>query len=246
MSQSYQGLEAEWHDLFWEAEEAANELPLIEEFLESIEGSSLYVGSGSGRLLGPLVLEGLEVSGLESSAEMVALSRKRWPEAKVVEGAWKDEEGEWSAILVPGFTFQLFENPRLELLRMASRVGKGGRAYLSLFFPWAELTGELPPVKWYSDREIELPDGQRGELWTKHVVIERKSLLKREHSYRLKGEDGKVIREEKTKQTIRFFVDAELERLFKKTGWKVSKEIFDFGEHDGDTVYVTTLFLERS
>ncbi|MDB4404276.1 hypothetical protein N9154_02955, partial [Akkermansiaceae bacterium] len=65
-------------------------------------------------------------------------------------------------------------------------------------------------------------------------------------SYRLKGENGTVIREEKTKQTIRFFVDAELERLFKKTGWKVSKEIFDFGEHDGDTVYVTTLFLERS
>ena len=245
MSQSYQGFEAKWHDLFWEAEEAPSELPLIEGFLKEVEGPTLYIGSGSGRLLGPLVKNGHAVSGLESSAEMVALSRERWPEAEVKEGLWEDEAEPKKALLLPGFTFQLFENPRRELQRMADVVGEGGRAYVSLFFPWAELSGDLPAAKWYPDRELDLPDGNKGEMRTKHVILEKKSLLKREHEYTLRSADGEILKQEKRKQSVRFFVDTELNKMLKKTGWKVTKEIYDFGEHDGETVYVTTLFLKQ-
>ena len=245
MSQSYEGLEAEWHDLFWAAEDAPSELPLMEEFLKEVEGNSLYVGSGSGRLLGPLVEKGHTVAGLESSSEMVALSRERWPKAEVKQGLWEDETDSKKALLLPGFTFQLFENPRRELQRMADLVGEGGRAYVSLFFPWAELSGDLPAAKWYPDRELDLLDGKKGEMRTKHVILEKKSLLKREHEYTLRSADGEVLKQERRKQSVRFFVDTELNKMLKKTGWKVTKETYDFGEHDGDTVYVTTLFLKQ-
>ncbi len=245
MSQSYEGLEAQWHDLFWEAEEAPSELPLMEEFLKEVEGDSLYVGSGSGRLLGPLIEKGHGITGLESSSEMVALSRERWPEAEVKEGLWEDETESKKALLLPGFTFQLFANPRRELQRMADLVGEGGSAYVSLFFPWAELSGDLPAAKWYPDRELDLPDGSKGEMRTKHVILEKKSLLKREHEYTLRSAEGEVLRKERRKQNVRFFVDTDLDRMLKKTGWKVTKEIYDFGEHDGDTVYVSTLFLKQ-
>ncbi len=32
MNSGYEGFEASWHDLFWEAEKAPSELPLMEKF----------------------------------------------------------------------------------------------------------------------------------------------------------------------------------------------------------------------
>ena len=71
-------------------------------------------------------------------------------------------------------------------------------------------------------------------------------MLRREHRYLLKDEKGEVIREDKTKQRVRFFADGELEKMIKKAGWKITKEIQNFGESDeDDIVYVITLYLER-
>ena len=84
MNSGYEGFEASWHDLFWEAEKAPSELPLMEKFLEARKGKCLYIGSGSGRLLGPLVAAGYDVLGLECSSEMARFSRENFPEAKVV------------------------------------------------------------------------------------------------------------------------------------------------------------------
>ncbi|MGJ8698324.1 MAG: class I SAM-dependent methyltransferase [Verrucomicrobiaceae bacterium] len=245
MSQGYRGLEAEWHDLFWEDEEAPSELPFLEEFLEGVTGRALYAGSGSGRLLGPLVEAGHAVTGLEVSSEMVVLSKERWPKAEVMEKAWGDADGEWGAILLPGFTFQLFEHPGREFRRMRELVKTGGKAYVSLFFPWAEVSGELPQGVWYHDRDLKLPDGLTGEMRTRHFLDDKASVLKREHRYRLKSADGNVLREDRTKQRVRIFADGELEKMIEKAGWRLGKEIQNFGEEDeDDVVYVITLFLE--
>jgi len=133
----YRGLEAEWHDLFW-AEEDVNELFLLEEFLQEIEGEILYLGSGSGRLLGPLCEKGIRISGVEVSEDMVALSRKNWPDAKVEAVRWEDFEikQKYAAIIVPAFTLQLLEQPVAALDKMRAAVHEGGGLYLSLFFPW--------------------------------------------------------------------------------------------------------------
>lgn len=248
MTAGYHGLEAEWHDLFWEDEDAPSELPLLEEFLGEVTGKVLYVGSGSGRLLGPLVAQGHGVTGLEISEEMVKLSREQFPKAEVSEGDWDDfSEGGWSAILLPGFTFQLMSSPAKQFEKMAGVVKPDGRVYVSLFFPWAEMSGDLPEGHWYHDRDLVLPDGHKGEMRTRHFIDDKASVLKREHRYLLKDEKGKVIREDKTKQHVRIFADGELEKMIKKAGWKITKEIHNFGESDeeDDTVYVITLMLER-
>ncbi|MGC6427206.1 MAG: class I SAM-dependent methyltransferase [Akkermansiaceae bacterium] len=248
MNAGYHGLEAEWHDLFWEDEEAPSELPFLKEFLGPVSGKILYVGSGSGRLLGPLVEKGYKVTGLEISGEMVKLSREKFPKAKVRVGDWDDfSEGNWGAIVVPGFTFQLMASPAKQLTKMAHLVGPGGRLYVSLFFPWAEMSGDLPEGYWYHDRALELPDGKKGEMRTRHFIDHQASVLKRQHRYLCKNENGEVIREDTTQQRIRVFADGELEKLISKAGWKIVREITNFGDSDeeDDTVYVITLFLER-
>lgn len=239
----YSGLEALWHDLFWEAEEAPSEVLLIDDFLQDKDGESLYVGSGSGRLLGPLAEAGHELTGLEVSSEMVSLSREKFPSAKVVEGAWQDHKGEgkYASIVIPAFTFQLFENPQRQLTRLREQCD---HLYLTLFFPWAEISGDLPQNKWYFDRGIELPTGEYGELETRHKLKEQSGSLMRKHRYTMKNVVGEVVRQEVTEQRIRFFTDVSLKALLKKTGWVVKKEIDNLGEgEDDDLVYVATLHL---
>ncbi len=242
----YRGLEGEWHDLFW-AEEEVNELSLLDSFLSEIEGPSLYLGSGSGRLLGPLSEKGYSLLGVEASEEMVSLSQKKWPETQVVASHWEDFELEqsYAAIVVPAFTFQLLDKPQAALEKMRTAVGEDGHLYLSLFFPWIELSGELPQGKWYPDQELTLPEGKIGKMWTRHKVDERKATLKREHRYQLLDASGEVKREEMTRQTIRWFADGALERMLSRSGWQIEKEIQNFGtpleEGEDDLVYVITI-----
>ncbi len=243
MKSGYQGFEAKWHDLFWEAEEAPSEVPLLEKFLEAREGKSLYVGSGSGRLLGPLVQSGHEVAGLEISSEMVALSREKYPDAEVIEGSLQEhDEGRYGSVLIPAFTFQLFEDPQRQLQRLREMTD---HLYLTLFFPWAELSGDLPRNAWYFDRKITLPSGEIGELETRHRIKEQTGSLIRKHRYTSKDVTGKIIRREETEQRLRFFTDVALKNLLKKTGWQIEKEINNLGDGDeDDLVYVATLYLK--
>ena len=243
MKSGYEGFEAAWHDLFWAAEEAPSELPLLEEFLEERNGECLYVGSGSGRLLGPLIASGHDVLGLECSAEMAKLSSESFPDAKVLGEEWQNHEGEYEAIVIPAFTFQLFPDPQKQLMRLREQAD---HLYLTLFFPWAELSGDLPQNEWYFDREIDLPSGGSGVLETRHKIKERTGSLIRKHRYTLKDELGDFVKREETEQRLRFFTDVSLKNLLKKTGWKIEKEVVNLGEGDiDDLVYVTTLYLQR-
>lgn len=243
MNSGYHGLEALWHDLFWEAEEAPSEVLLIDEFLQDHDGPSLYVGSGSGRLLGPLVEAGHQLTGLEISPEMVALSREKFPDVPVIESSWQEfQSGEkFSSILIPAFTFQLFPDPKKQLQRLREQTD---HLYLTLFFPWAEVTGDLPQNEWYFDRGIQLPTGESGELETRHKINEATGSLVRKHRYTLNDQSGRIVRQEETEQALRFFPDATLKKLFKNTGWEIAKEIHNLGDSDeDDLVYVATFHL---
>ncbi len=238
---AYTGFEALWHDLFWEAEEAPSEVLLIDEFLQKKDGRSLYVGSGSGRLLGPLAEAGHELVGLEISPEMVALSREKFPKVKVSEESWQKHEGNYASIVIPAFTFQLFEDPQRQLQRLREQTD---HLYLTLFFPWAELSGDLPSNEWYFDRSISLPSGETGELETRHKIKEQAGSLVRKHRYVMKDAAGEIVKKEETVQRMRFFTDVALKNLLKKTGWEIEKEVLNLGDgEEDDLVYVCTFYL---
>ena len=243
MNSGYHGLEALWHDLFWEAEEAPSEVLLIDDFLQGRDGPSLYVGSGSGRLLGPLVGAGHELTGLEISSEMVALCRETYNGISVIESSWQDHQSDekYASILIPAFTFQLFPDPQKQLRRLREQTD---HLYLTLFYPWAEVTGDLPQNEWYFDRGIQLPTGESGELETRHKIKESTGSLIRKHRYTLKDSSGSIVRQEETEQSLRFFPDASLKKLFKNTSWEIEKEIHNLGDGDeDDLVYVATFHL---
>ena len=184
---------------------------------------------------------GHDVLGLECSSEMAKLSRENFPDAKVLEEKWQEHEGKYGAILLPAFTFQLFLDPQKQLTRLSEQADS---LYLTLFFPWAEISGDLPQNEWYFDRDVVLPIGGTGELETQHKIKEQIGSLVRKHRYTMRDASGNVIRREETVQRLRFFTDAALKNLLKKSGWKIEKEVKNLGEsNDDELVYVTTLYL---
>jgi SAM-dependent methyltransferase len=231
VSQPYLSLEAELHDAFWNEEEDGSELRLMTDFLRKHPGPALEIGSGSGRLMFPLLQAGFEVEGLELSPDMRALGDARAAELGLKPLVHAGDMGEWlpdrryAALLAPAFTLQLAVDPAATLRHWHGWLENRGGLYLTIFTPHAELEGFLPEGEWYEDHRASLPDGITGLLETRHRLDVEKQLLFREHRYSLSGKPPLTHR---SKQTIRWFVHGEMPELLASSGFRLECCFMDF------------------
>jgi SAM-dependent methyltransferase len=231
VSQPYLSLEAELHDLFWEAEDDASEVRLMAEFLKKHPGPALEIGAGSGRLMFPLLQQGFDVVGLELSRDMLALGKTRAARLEIQGTIHEGDMSTWnpgpkfSALLAPAFTLQLAADPAATLRHWHGLLENHGGLYLTVFMPYAELLGDLPENKWYDDHKLTLPDGRTGLLKTRHRLDHERQLLHREHRYSLSGNEP-ITHE--SKQTIRWFEHVELLNLLGRCGFRCGQFFVDF------------------
>jgi trans-aconitate methyltransferase len=231
MSQPYLSLEAELHDAFWEAEDAASEVGLMAAFLKKHPGPALEMGAGSGRLVLPLIEMGLEVEGLELSPDMLALgaehAKRRGLHATTHEGdmsTWRDGR-KFAAVLAPAFTLQLAADTAATLRHWHSLLENHGGLYLTVFMPYAELLGDLPENKWYEDHRASLADGREALLETRHQLDHARQILTREHRYFLSGSPPLT---HQSQQTIRWIEHQQLLDLLAECGFSVDHFFLDF------------------
>jgi SAM-dependent methyltransferase len=231
VSQPYLSLEAELHDAFWDAEDDASELRLMEDFLKSHPGPALEIGSGSGRLMFPLLAKGFEIEGLELSPDMRELGKLRAERLGVHPVVHAGDMTTWKsgrrydAVLAPAFTLQLAADPAAALHHWRGFLNDGGGLYLTVFTPYAELLGDLPENAWYPDHRATLPDGRLGLLETRHSLDRERRLLHREHRYTLTG-DPPASHE--SRQTIRWIEHDEMLALLADAGFRLSRFFLDF------------------
>jgi SAM-dependent methyltransferase len=233
VSSHYTSLEAELHDAFWSSEESP-EFEWLDALLKNHPGRALEIGSGSGRLLLPLLEKGHTIEGLESSAEMLELCRSSAADKNLAPilhhgdmSTFASEEP-FHCLLVPAFTFQLSENPVATLKHFRKLLIPGGLLYLTVFIPYAEIDNELPENEWYPDHELELPDGRIASIETRHQIDRKKRTLKREHHYRLTQGDN--FREHHSEQTVRWFTAHQLAKLIADVGLIVETAVADFDD----------------
>jgi len=230
----YHSLEASLHDLFWDAEGAAAELPLLTDFLRACPGDSLEIGCGSGRLLLPLLAAGYPVEGLELSQDMLELCRLNSsglglrPVLHQGDMTTFDPGRRYVSILVPAFTLQLAENPAAALARFAALLEPRGSLYLTTFQPFAEIDGELPQNEWYPDHEATLPDGRYAAVHTFHTLDLPRRILRRRHRYAIISPDGEILETHESDQTLRWFGRNELDELLQTAGFTIRTVIADF------------------
>lgn len=258
MTESYTSLEARLHDAFWDAEKDVPELEWLDALLTEHPGNSLEVGCGSGRLLLPLLAKGHAVEGIDSSAEMLELCRRAAADAGLDpvlhhgDMATFPPDGPdgprrpYANLLVPAFTLQLAGDPVAAVANFHRLLQPGGRLYLTVFVPWAELNGELPENEWYEDQSIDLPDGRHARLETRHRLDRKKRVLEREHHYRLV--DGDAVEEHHSRQLIHWFTPRTLRNLLKRAGFEVAAAVAEFDQETPvtDEAQIITLVAVRS
>ncbi len=231
VSQPYLSLEAELHDAFWEAEDDESELRLMADFLKNHPGPALEIGSGSGRLMFPLLNQGFDVEGLELSPDMRAqglLRAEKLGVKPVVHAGdmtcW-DPGRRYAALLAPAFTLLLAPDPAAALRHWHRLLENHGGLYLTVFMPYAELLGDLPENEWYPDHEVVLPDGREGMLETRHQLDRTRQILHREHRYSLTG-DPPASHE--SCQTLRWVEHSQMLSLLEESGFQLVRFFLDF------------------
>lgn len=231
MSQPYLSLEAELHDAFWDAEDDESEVRLMADFLKQHPGPALEIGSGSGRLMFPLLQAGYQIEGLELSPDMRALGELRAARLGVNPVVHAGDMTHWDAgrryatLLAPAFTLQLAADPEATLRHWHGLLENRGVLYLTVFMPYAELLGDLPENAWYPDHRVTLPDGREGLLETRHHLDRERQLLHREHRYSLSGDPPAT---HESSQTIRWIEHREMLGLLKSTGFQLVRYFLDF------------------
>lgn len=235
MASSYDSLEAELHDAFWDAEDSP-EFDWLNALLKQQPGISLEVGCGSGRLLLPLLKNGHKIEGLEPSPTMLGLCRegaKQQNLSPVLHHgtmASLNTTTRYQSILIPAFTLQLSDHPGADLQVLHKHLAPDGILYLTTFIPYAEIDGELPENEWYPDHELKLDGGLQANLKTRHRIDHEAQILHREHHYQLTGPEGD--REHHSKQSVRWFTPFQLHKLLTEQGFEPERGFGDFDEDE--------------
>ena len=231
----YHGLEATLHEAFWGDRGSDLEVKDILRLFPDFTGKSLEIGAGSGRIIRPLREAGWDMTGIEPSAEMVAMAE----EAGVTGISPEKLEDyapaqKYDLILLTSYVFQLFPDP-LDVFKMVSALlALEGKIYFSVFIPWSEIVGEIPEGDWLIDDEIKLPTRQKARCWVNFELDRIRQRLTRRHRYEIL-EKMKVVEQTKSVQEIRYYTLPELELLLEKAGLKHLETSYEFGEeYDSD------------
>ncbi|MGJ8726530.1 MAG: class I SAM-dependent methyltransferase [Roseibacillus sp.] len=249
----YQSLEAELHDVFWDAEGPAAELALLRDFHQRHPGKALELGCGSGRLLLPLLKEGFQIEGLDNAPEMIALceesaaKQELTPTLHCCDLFALPSEAQYQAITIPAFTLQLLPDPIAAVMHLRERLPVGGGLYFSVFYPWAEVENELPENEFYPDHSLTLPNGKRASIETKHRIDKDAQILTRSHRYQISNRDD-IERQHESTQVIRYCVEEDWLHLLDAAGFQLMDTFWDFlpkQDEEDESAGVTTFFAEK-
>jgi SAM-dependent methyltransferase len=205
------------------------------EFAREAGGPVLEVGSGTGRVLLPVARAGVEIVGVDSSPEMLAVCRRRLAEepedvrarVRLVQGDMRDLDlGEtFPRITTPFRPFQhmLAVDDQLAALATFHRhLDAGGLLVLDLFNPALEVLVNAPIGEETShEPELTLLDGRRVVRCHKMLRIDRaEQVTYSELVHHITHPDGRT---ERLVQPIsmRYLFRYEVEHLLARAGFTV-------------------------
>lgn len=143
---NYTGLAAECYDL-WFGAEPFEDQAFYQRWITSNGGPALEVACGTGRLLIPYLRDGLAVEGVDSSAEMLAICRRKAQQHHLTPVLYEQLMQElelprkYTTIFIPFCSFQILarrEEAFEALRRFHTHLRPGGQLLVSLFVPWQD------------------------------------------------------------------------------------------------------------
>lgn len=202
----------------------------IKRVIEQNNGPALDVGCGTGRLLLPFVAAGLDVDGVDSSADMLDICRQKAAASGLKVNLYQasmhelDLARQYKTIFIPCGTFCLLinRNDAMQALRrFYAHLTAGGELVFNLFWEigkggwfWNE-----PDGKWYRMFYDTLPNGDQvfQYMMTDKVDRAEQQFFGRRR-YRLVS-NGQVVREEIFPSHERVYGKYEIQMMLELAGF---------------------------
>ena len=248
--EDYAGLAAIAWDLF-SGDEPGPDHPFFQRVIEQNGGPALDVGCGSGRLLVPYLSAGLEVEGVDPSADMLAICRKKAEERGLKPVLYQqtmqtlDLPRSYRTIFVPCGSIQLVVNRQdvfEALRRFYAHLEPGGILVLTVYNRWKELETETPG-EWQFRARKPLPDGT--EL-AKEVRTESRNLIEQTLAVTVRYQrfrQGQVVEEQLSPAAERWYFKHEMELMLEKAGFHSIRVTGNYTDADViDEHYVMAFF----
>lgn len=194
------------------------------ERLEGIHGKILEAGVGSGRMLIPLLEEGFNVVGIDTSSDMLAMCQKNLHQSKLVAelhtGNLIDFDlghDQFEAIIMPTSTFCLIETEKLAinvLTNFFNHLTSGGKLIFDLDLPfYPELNETSTSTFQISQNELITLERKIVEIdWLKQHLIS--------HLTYSQWVEGKLMKTELQPFLLRWYGLTEIELILEKIGFK--------------------------
>ncbi|MDB6081169.1 MAG: hypothetical protein JWO53_441 [Chlamydiia bacterium] len=253
MKPSYSNLCTEFYDLT-KPEAGPKEVIFYENLIRTAKGPVLEAMCGSGRLLIPLLKQGLIIDGIDNSSYMLKSCQKRCEEQGLQVQLYNQSlqtlslPHQYDLIFIAIGSFQLIHNS-VEALKILKNVVTallpGGRLVIETFIPWDaikdNITGSIlseQSKEITSERTASSPDGFEIINQSTVTTYFKKQLEISQIRYE-KWAEGKMMYAEEEEYTVRWYHRYEMELFLEKAGYS-SVNIIDtsFEQNEKAVVYV--------
>jgi SAM-dependent methyltransferase len=224
----YNGLEAASYDLIDELSDF-DDHAFYRLLIESNPGPILDLGCGTGRILAPLVDEGLEVFGIDVSEKMLAICQEKLgpdiPNARLIQGDIRNFalNERFATILVPGFSIQLLlETEDLDacLKTCLRHLKPGGQLVMPMYMPWEMLESGSEQAPLELRRESDVDEmGQRYLAWQGWKLDRLEQRLTLTNRFQQLDSSDTVVVEEDRKMTMRWELPFEMQSRLGRIGF---------------------------
>ncbi len=236
------------------------DIDFIKPILEGQNGPALDVGCGTGRLLLRYLAAGLDVDGIDTSADMLALCRAKaqtrgLPEPKLYQQAMQalDLPRRYRTIYIPCGTFCLIIDRRqaMEALRrFHAHLEPGGVLVFNLFWPFGE--GEALSAKplggwqeWGPLWDYPQPDGSLMKQTLMRTSFSRaEQFFTAKRRYQL-IRDGQVVAEEIFDSNERWYYKHEVVLMLERVGFNDIQVKDGWSDADFAEVHDSMVFVAR-
>ena len=227
--------------------------------IEQSRGPALDVGCGTGRLLLRYLAAGLDVEGIDTSPDMLAICREKaarqglHPTLHVQAMQELELPRRFRTIMVPCGSFVLLtdlDQAFEALRRFWDHLEPGGLLLLPLFSPFShgEPLSDVPnggDHEWGIWHRAQLPDGGEMIQHIERLSIDRvEQLLVARRRYRL-VRGGEVIAEEIFDANERWYHRNEMRLMLEKVGFEVLRVCGDFTEEAFASHHVAMVFTAQ-
>lgn len=241
ISDAYKKLCTEFYDLD-KPEAPKDEVDFYFNHLKEVKGAILEPMCGSGRLLIPLLQQGVTIEGTDNSSEMLSSCRKKAAELNLQPILHQCDllnlslDQNFDAIIIPVGSFQLFPEREvaLKVLRILyDHLNERGFLLLDTFIPWEAIT----QAEDTDTRQVQGEDGSIIKI-TSHSKGDRLRQICGSDNVYEKFIDGRHIETENEKLFVTWYHPYEMRLFLEKAGFKnITQHSVNYSSNPGGIVY---------